>query len=210
MVTGEYRAACRPHVHVIHVQSEARRVLEAAFLCLSCWGREGYLKLQGRWNRCNIDLAVEAAKSLQSGTYQCVPLFFQAFFLLVVGRCIETQDTVQTQKCQANVMWTRLFHHICPFYQSYFFYWNLLHNKVLALPLTICLPHMKDEDACCCSSRHRHKHCIASKLKLKTDRKFIAHSIVGKTNAIYEEVGVRKLFQRLCHQLLRTPEAEHT
>lgn len=48
------------------------------------------------------------------------------------------------------------------------------------------------------------------KLKLKTDRKFIAHSIVGKTNAIYEEVGVRKLFQRLCHQLLRTPEAEHT
>lgn len=121
MVTGEYRAACRPHVHVIHVQSEARRVLEAAFLCLSCWGREGYLKLQGRWNRCNIDLAVEAAKSLQSGTYQCVPLFFQAFFLLVVGRCIETQDTVQTQKCQANVMWTRLFHHICPFYQSYFF-----------------------------------------------------------------------------------------
>lgn len=44
------------------------------FLCLYCWGRGGYLKLEGRWNTCIIGLAVEAAKSLQSGPSQWLPL----------------------------------------------------------------------------------------------------------------------------------------
>lgn len=44
------------------------------FLCLFCWGRGGYLKLDGRWKTYIIGLAVEAAESLQSGPSQWLPL----------------------------------------------------------------------------------------------------------------------------------------
>lgn len=57
---------------IINDQVAVETVLKA--LRRFCGGRDGYLKLQGRWKRCNTDLAVWAAKSLQTGTQERVPL----------------------------------------------------------------------------------------------------------------------------------------